>query len=513
MKKVFDYLISKSFILKISFLFIGLGSTLWFLIRVIPKPQRAFYPCMRAAAPVMSGFFIYLLSLTGGIFAYFSAKKFFKQKRYVYSSLFVVLFLVSMVLVMYQNTEKIFAANIKVAKQAMGPNTPVGVERGIFPGRVVWVHNPAINNWDEKSCKWYSDTAVSQTEAFKTFNKTITSLTGKATEAEAWVALFKYFNKTKKNLDEGYKAGQKIAIKINQNNTYSHANSDELNTSPQLALALLTSLIKEGGVPQENITVFDASRFITESMYTKCHDAFPNVIYLDNVGGDGRAKSAYIEKAIPYSADNGPVAQGLATCAIDADYLINVALLKGHVGQGVTLCAKNYYGVTSIHNDWRKNFHNNFNQDYTGKSKYIIFIDFMGHKDLGEKTMLFLIDGIYGSKLVYGPPTPKMNMAPFNGNWACSLFASQDGVAIDAVGLDFLRNEWPDAPDMDYSDQYLIEAAQADNPPSKTMYDPEKDGTQLKSLGVMEHWNNATDKQYSRNLGKNYGIELYKVTL
>ncbi len=30
----------------------------------------------------------------------------------------------------------------------------------------------------------------------------------------------------------------------------------------------------------------------------------------------------------------------------------------------------------------------------------------------------------------------------------------------------------------------------------------------MESLGVHEHWNNATDKQYSRNLGKRQGIEL-----
>jgi len=30
----------------------------------------------------------------------------------------------------------------------------------------------------------------------------------------------------------------------------------------------------------------------------------------------------------------------------------------------------------------------------------------------------------------------------------------------------------------------------------------------LGSLGVHEHWNNAADKKYSRNLGKGAGIEL-----
>jgi hypothetical protein len=33
----------------------------------------------------------------------------------------------------------------------------------------------------------------------------------------------------------------------------------------------------------------------------------------------------------------------------------------------------------------------------------------------------------------------------------------------------------------------------------------------VESLGVHEHWNNARDKQYSRNLGKKQGIELVRV--
>ncbi len=275
-----------------------------------------------------------------------------------------------------------------------------------------------------------------------------------------------------------------------------------------MTLALLRTMIKDAGIPQKNITVFDASRFMTDNIYDKCHTEFPGVIFVDNVGGNGRVKSTYVEKAIPYSVDNGKLDQGLATCAVEADYLINVALLKGHVGQGVTLCAKNYYGVTSINNDWRKNAHDNFDQNREGKPKYMTFVDFLGHKDLGGKTMLFLIDGLYGAKLVNGIPTPKWQMAPFNNNWPCSLFASQDGVAIDAVGLDFIRSEWPDALDIKFSDQYLIEAAQANNPPSKAVYDPERDGSKLSSLGVMEHWNNAKDKKYSKNLGKKDGIEL-----
>lgn len=82
-----------------------------------------------------------------------------------------------------------------------------------------------------------------------------------------------------------------------------------------------------------------------------------------------------LRHAIPYSVDNGKLATGLATCATEADYLINMALLKGHVGQGVTLCAKNYYGVTSIDNNWRKNARNNFNPDRKGIPQYLTFSD------------------------------------------------------------------------------------------------------------------------------------------
>jgi hypothetical protein len=42
-------------------------------------------------------------------------------------------------------------------------------------------------------------------------------------------------------------------------------------------------------------------------------------------------------------------------------------------------------------------------------------------------------------------------------------------------------------------------------------YDPEGDGSVLTSLGTHEHWNNATDKQYSRNLGTCDGIELVTI--
>ena len=69
----------------------------------------------------------------------------------------------------------------------------------------------------------------------------------------------------------------------------------------------------------------------------------------------------------------------------------------------------------------------------------------------------------------------------------------------------------PDLPDIANADNYLRESALANHPPSKTFYDPERDGIRCRSLGVHEHWNNRTDKKYSRNLGKAHGIELFLI--
>lgn len=501
----------KSTLLKISFIMTGIVSTLWFLVRVIPKPHRATYPCMRAAAPLMSGFVIYLLSLTGSFAAFRNARMNFSRSKYFLATAFLAICVVCSFIFLSVKNQSASARNS--SEWVIIPNKPVGTPKGIFPGRVVWIHDPAVAKWDGKTGDWWDESVTSQQEADKMLNNSLLTLTGEKTEKTAWNALFKFFNAMQNRKVLSYQPGQKISVKINTNNTYSHKNSSEINATPQLVLSLLKSMINEAGIPQKNITIFDASRQITDNIFNKCHAVFPEVIFVDNIGGDGRVKSTYADNVIPYSVDNGKLAKGLATCAVEADYLINMALLKGHVGQGVTLCAKNYYGVTSIDRDWHKNAHDHFNPDREGNPGYLTFVDFMAHKDLGGKTMLFLIDGIYGSKLVNGIPGPKWQMAPFNNNWGCSLLASQDPVAIDAVGLDFIRSEWPDAPDMAFSDMYLYEAAQADNPPSKTKYDPQRNRSEISSLGVMEHWNNASEKKYSRNLGRNEGIELVKKAL
>lgn len=488
----------------LSFLILGVSSTLWFLIRVVPKPSRATYPCMRAATPIMSGFALWLLGLAGSTFAFTIAKAELAKARRFASLLCAILgFLLA-------NQSEISDAGTGTLNIWYTPNVPLGTAKGIHPGRVAWSHAPHLASWNGKTGFWWEDQFNNQAVTDKLLAQTLCSLTGSHDEKETWDALFHFFNRTRRHINAGYAQGEKVAIKINQNNTSSHKSSNEINANPQLILSLLRSLVNEAGVPQENISVTDPSRFITDNIYDKCHAPYPRVHYIDHVGGDGRERATFRDNAIPYSVDNGKVATGLAACIVESEYVINMAIMKGHVTQGVSLCAKNYFGCTSIETDWHKNAHSSgFSQNREGRHTYSVYPDYLGHRDLGGKTMLFLIDGIYSDKFVNGIPAFKWSLAPFNNDWPGSLFASQDGVAIDAVVLDFALAEWPDAPDMMYSDYSVDECALADHPPSGTFYDPERTGKRLSSLGTSEHWNNSADKKYSRNLDRSgKGIEL-----
>lgn len=391
------------------------------------------------------------------------------------------------------NRDRLFFGefNAKSPKLFGEVNSPIGEGRGIYPGRVAWVHAPGVANWDGKTGLWVEDRWNNQQKADEMIDETIIQLTGEKTPEKAWKALFKHFNKAHGRGNRGYKKGEMIAIKLNINNALTHHDTIELNSSPVVTLALVRSMINKGKVREQDIVICEPSRAITDSIYNKIHREFPKLRFIDNIGGNGREKCDYYPDQITYSKDNGKMARGLEKCIVDATYLINSALLKTHSGPGVTLTGKNWYGATDIALQWRQNAHNNVSQDKrNGKRGYKTFVDWISHKDMGQKCMLFIIDGTYGSRDVNGAPNPKWMGEPFNGDWACSIIASQDGIACDAVAMDMIIAEWPEFGSLNYSDEYLIEAASIPNAPSGTVY--KQDGKPLtKSLGLFEHKNKA----------------------
>lgn len=377
------------------------------------------------------------------------------------------------------------------------PNKPLGRSSGDYPGRVAWVHSSGVADWDGRTGLWVEDRWNNQELADKMIAETVMALTGKSDAGKGWKALFTNFNKKSGKGNRSYKPGEKIAVKLNMNNAITHHDTIELNSSPFVTLALVRSLVNDGGVRQKDLIICEPSRAITDSIYNKIHREFPEVVFIDNIGGEGREKCEYYPEMITYSVDNGKMARGLAKCIVDADYLINSALLKTHSGPGVTLTAKNWYGATDISLLWRQNAHNNISQDKRhGKPGYKTFVDFIAHPHMGRKCMLFLIDGTYGSRDVNGAPAPKWQKEPFNGEWACSIIASQDALAADAVAMDVIIGEWPEFESLNYCDEYLREAAMIPDTPSGTVY--VREGKPIDTpLGIMEHWNNRAERKYT----------------
>ncbi len=398
------------------------------------------------------------------------------------------------------NRDRLFFGeyNGKAPKLFVGPNEPIGEGRGIHPARVAWIHSPGVASWDGKTGLWVDDRWNDQARADRMITEAVVQLTGENNARKAWNALFRYFNKEHGRGARGYKKGETIAVKLNLNNAITHRDTIELNSSPFVTLALVRSMVHDAGIRQQDIILCEPSRAITDSIYCKIHREFPEVRFVDNIGGDGREKCEYYPEQIVYSQENGKMARGLAKCIVDADYLINSALLKTHSGPGVTLTGKNWYGATDINLLWRQNAHNNVSQDKRhGKPGYKTFVDFMAHKHLGQKTLLFLIDGTYGSRDVNGAPNPKWMKEPFNGDWACSVILSQDELACDAVAMDIIIGEWPEFGSLNYCDEYLREAASIPNAPSGTVY--KQDGKPLeRPLGLFEHWNNAKERKYTK---------------
>ncbi|MGE5612041.1 MAG: DUF362 domain-containing protein [Bacillota bacterium] len=382
-------------------------------------------------------------------------------------------------------------------------NTPIGIARGIYPGRVSWVYDPSATPWDGATGHWWDDAGTNQNAVDRMMSRSLRALTGAATDAAAWKALFRYYNRTHGRGKTGYLRGEKIALKINLNNNTSYDDADnQLDASPQAVLAMIRQLVYNAGVPQAKITLYDAVRSIPDRIYNKIHQEFPGLIFVDNTGTHGRTLARWKGDAITYSVKNN-CGTAIPTCVADATYLINMALLKGHETAGITLTAKNHYG--SI--DDRE--HTYIQSAAQPLGTYSPFVDLIGNKYLGGKTMLFMIDALYGTNDLRNAPA-KWQQAPFKNRWTSSFFMSQDPVAIDSVGADFLLSEFGGKQAfMKNADNYLHEAALASSPPSQTAYHPNGDGMRLSSLGVHEHWNSSTQKQYSRNLGTGHGIELF----
>jgi uncharacterized protein (DUF362 family) len=486
---------------------------------------------MRAVAPFMSGLVIYLLSVGAGSAAWIRVKQNWVKSKYLVSLGFLVLFLGSAVLFFgyspnfsFSNTKKSYVFTGKV-------NTPIGTAIGYYPGRVVWAYNPDAT---DETCKnvngdyWYQNTDKAVVQ--KMMDDAILSLTDSENNKEGWDKIFRNFNVRHGKGKTGYQPGEKIVIKINTTNTSEtqYEYGARMDATPEVLLAVLNQLINDVGVAQEDIVAGDPYRVFANPLWNLCHAAFPGVRYIDGYGKNGREQTRVSNTESLVFSDK-EFKSRLPEDYMDAAYMINIPCMKSHGSAGISLTAKNHQGSIlgneqDADSQSASHMHYDFpDADHEAMNQYRHLVDYMGHEKLGGNTVLFIVDAIW-SGTDWNGAVEKWGMAPFNGDYTSSLFLSQDGVAIESVCYDFLYNEYlatdhynaynsqADYPLWPAAGDFILQAASSDYWPDDIQYDPEDDGTIIGSLGVTEHWNNTTLKQYSVNLsGEVGGIELVSV--
>jgi hypothetical protein len=475
--------------------------------------------------------------------------------------------------------------------------TPLGTGVGIFPGRVVWVHDPNATNsasgqtpWNPSSTStyWWQKEFTNMSAVQTMVDKGVMNLTGTSSVSAAWTALFQSYNNKRGNGSSDYVVGEKIAIKVNLNTQDYLNDTTKFNwrtVTPQSVSALLHQLIDVKGIAQTDIYIYDDLKVWSKpywDYYTGQTDTtlnspqtrYPNVHWMDrntyatyawpnNYGDNGHnpttlTTTTYITYPWNKLSTGTPAASYIPNFLPNCKYIVDLALMSGHEGAGVTLCGKNFIGsIGSSPNMASQSNGNGSGENDVHTHNFMsgggagmgtegrTFAAFMSSNAIGQKIVLFMLDGLYGgwnngttSGSVNTPQ--KWSMPPFGDGlsggataFPSSYFFSQDPVAIDSVGLDFISTESTtglhsgtgqigniasSSSSLRYADDFLHEEALIGHPPSGSNYDLtgtndawlRSMGTSA-SLGTHEHWNSGYYKQYSRNLGRNAGIELVTV--
>ncbi len=532
----------------------GIASLVWFLVRVIPKPSRAGYPCQRAAFPVATSFVIWL----AGTFAIKSISDRLRRAFSGHRFATVLGGFVTVGVITAWTLGSIASHGAAEEKKKIDwnfipttPNTPVGIARGIHPGRVVWTRDPLATkwagNWQQKSDQWWLDKNTDQSRVDAMLSATILRLVGAPTNADAWKSIFKYYNQRARKLpNRGYQPGEVVAVKINMNNSGSPVKEDNYtDESPQIVLAMVRQLVRQAHVRPQDIIVYDGRRFMEPYILTKVWSEFKDVRFVQEPQPDpskqpanpgygslhGLEASNWVP-GIVYSNGKYNEAKLIPKQIRDATYLVNLAILKAHSypyntmedgdeGQtAITMTGKNHFGSIK----GTPELHPSIDTAQEAvKNAYSPIVDLASSPNLGAKTILFVLDGLYSGRKwrtypVHFPNPPFNNrVEPYeNSDWPASILASMDGVALDSVGLDIMLAQTKNNNDAQgrarlliraNADDYLFEMAKADHPPSGTVY--KQGGKVVTSLGVHERWDGDKTMRYSRNLnpaGK--GIEL-----
>ncbi len=304
--------------------------------------------------------------------------------------------------------------------------------------RVVHVYNSgATTYWNGSG--YYGD-HVNQAIVTTMVESGVKTLTGTSTLAGAWQALLSRIYP--------YSSGKRIAIKVNFNNspncTYSGTASDALYHP----VNAIISGLQAAGVQLNDIYLFDTSRGLP-SRFINGITTKTQIHFLD--AGSINCGGVPVQTATWNSSDSSAIVhfthpnlndQKVPDVLVDATYVINMPILRGHPFTGVTFGFKNHLGcleqIDPLHGYI----------DETGvqaNPNSNPLVDLYKNSNIRFKTILTVGDGLFGGNqyLNTAPPAewPNTFKSILGTDAPNSLFFATDPVAIDCVMSDIIKAE------------------------------------------------------------------------
>ncbi len=305
--------------------------------------------------------------------------------------------------------------------------------------RVVHVHDTDATAWDGSG--WYGN-AVNQTVVGGMLQQGLQDLTGKSAWADIWNDLFSQVQPS------GYQVGQKIAIKVNFNNSSQGCDDSDnvIDALPQPVNALVAGLVG-AGVDQNDIWIYDATvsgRIIPDRFRTPILSSYSAVQFYGSdacTGVNPVSHGGHPSLTVQFNDPSGNLSDRLLTDILyNATYLINMPIIKRHGIHPVTLGFKNHFGslnnIIRAGNDDLHSYISPTNALYS--PTYSPMVDIFQNPNIKDKTILTVGDALYGAfGATFEPPTSWNSF----GDAPNSLLFAKDAVAIDCVMIDLLVAE------------------------------------------------------------------------
>lgn len=345
------------------------------------------------------------------------------------------------------------------ARPAHTDDDPVLVPRAYLPyiassgshnpplnaGKVVHIRSATATNWNGEDDYW---SYLDQTAVDSMVDLGLRKLTGAATVVDAWTSLI-----------PAYRHGERIAIKVNFNNTRTCDNTAPvIDALMEPVNAVAKGLIQFGVGPQD-ICVYDAVRALPDRFVGK--DLYDVSFYDGYLESSCRTEAEFTyrgDSQVTFYPPAGVAmpAEYVTDVLMDATYLINMPIMKGaHPIAGVTLGFKNHFGTINacgaLHD-----YVDVVRQPAQYRSDYNPLVDLVRSPLIGGKTVLTIGDGLFAARQFSMPPVP---WETFGGEVPNSLFFATDPVAVDCVMHDLLYAE-PETSVVEGSSNYLRLAAE-----------------------------------------------------